>query len=506
MSSKSIITAVALIGLGIIFGVVLVSSFRGVDTSFAREDVKLGGPTAPVKPNSTLLALNEAFHEVGKTVTPSVVYIQVESKPSDNESQRFFHFFNIPRQSPQTPEVDAGSGFIINESGYILTNNHVVENAIEKGIEVTLSDTRKFRGKLIGRDKLTDLAVVKIVADNLPVASLGNSDDVQVGHIVFAIGNPLELRSTMTEGIVSALGRNLRIIDDNNTGYAIENFIQTDAAVNPGNSGGPLVNISGEVIGINSAIATTNQRYQGYSFAIPINLAKKVAGDLIKYGKVRRGYIGVRIQPVDAVTAKASGLTKAEGVLVQFVNKNSAGEDAGLKAGDIILTVDGKKVDSPNSLQSIVAGHYPGDEVMLKVFRDGKTIDKKVVLKTIDEDAQVASNDQPESDDTDSKEPASSSRVTIDDLGLAVKAMDSATKKNSGEDEGVVVEKVDPLGPANERGLTQGDIILSLGSQKVTGPDQFQGAIKKLKPGDAVMLKVKGADKTIRYVAIEMPK
>lgn len=509
MSSKSVIMAVALIGLGIIFGVVLVSSFKGVDVSFAGEDVKLGATSAPVKPNSTLMALNEAFHEVGKAVTPSVVYIRVESKPSegkDDDSQRFFHFFNIPHQMPQTPEVGAGSGVLINESGYILTNNHVVENAMAKGIEVTLSDTRTFRGKLIGTDKLTDLAVVKIDADNLPVATLGNSDGVEVGHIVFAIGNPLELRSTMTEGIVSALGRNLRIIDDNHSGFAIENFIQTDAAVNPGNSGGPLVNINGEVIGINSAIATTNARYQGYSFAIPINLAKKVAADLIKFGKVRRGYIGVRIQDVDAVTAKAAGLPKAEGVFVRDVNKNSSGEAAGLQSGDIILSVDGKEVDSPNSLQSIVANYYPGDAINLKVFRDGKMIDKKVVLKSMDEEGEVASNQTSESDDEAPKDPASSKKVTIDDLGLTVKSLDSATMKSIGEDKGVVVDNVDPLGPANERGLTQGDVIISVGSQKVANPEQFQSAIKKLKPGDAVMMRVKGSDKRTRYVAIEMPK
>ncbi len=509
MSSKSIITAVVLIGLGIIFGVVLVSSFKGVDVSFAGEDVKLGSANAPVKANATLLALNEAFHEVGEAVTPSVVYIRVESKPSegsDDDAQRFFHFFNIPRQGPQTPEVGAGSGVIINEKGYILTNNHVVENAIAKGIEVTLADTRKFRGKLVGTDKLTDLAVVKIDADNLSVATLGNSDNVEVGHIVFAIGNPLELRSTMTEGIVSALGRNLRIIDDNQSGLVIENFIQTDAAVNPGNSGGPLVNISGEVIGVNSAIATTNARYQGYSFAIPINLAKKVAGDLIKFGKVRRGYIGVRIQDVDAITAKAAGLSKAEGVFVRDVNKNSAGEAAGLQSGDIILSVDGKAVDSPNSLQSLVANYYPGDKISLKVFRNGKTLEKSVVLKSIDEVEQVASNKESDDSKEMPKESSASRKVTLDDLGLTVKALDAATKKSIGEDNGVVVDNVDPYGPAFERGLTQGDVILSVGTDKIKDPDQFKSAIKRLNPGDAVMLRVKGNDKTIRYVAIELPK
>ncbi|HTP12350.1 MAG TPA: PDZ domain-containing protein, partial [Bacteroidota bacterium] len=186
--------------------------------------------------------------------------------------------------------------------------------------------------------------------------------------------------------------------------------------------------------------------------------------------------------------------------------KNSAGEAAGLKAGDIILSVDGKKVDSPNALQSIVASHYPGDEVALRVFRDGKTIEKKVALKSMDESAELASNDEPESDDSSSKEPASSSKVTVDDLGLTVKALDAATKKSSGEEKGVVVDNVEPLGPANERGLVQGDVILSVGSQKIESPSQFQSALKKLKPGDAVMLRVKGSDKTVRYVAIEMPK
>jgi serine protease Do len=508
MSSKSVITAVVLIGLGIIFGVVLVSSFKGVDLSFAREDVKLGAQSAPVKPNATLLALNEAFHEVGKAVTPSVVYIRVISKSSDDsqdDSQRFFHWFNIPQQSPM-PEVGAGSGVIINESGYILTNNHVVDNAVKKGIEVTLSDTRKFTGKLVGTDKYTDLAVVKIDAQDLPVASLGNSDEVEVGHIVFAVGNPLELRSTMTEGIVSALGRQLGIITDNNTGLRIEDFIQTDAAVNPGNSGGPLVNVSGEVIGINSAIATTNARYQGYSFAIPINLAKKVATDLIRYGTVRRGYIGVQITPVDAVKAKAVGLPKAEGVFVDGVNDKSAGEEAGLQAGDVILSVDGKPVDSPNALQTTVARKYPGDQITLRIFRDQKTIEKKVVLKALDQAGPVAANDQPIEEESTTNENASSKRVTIDDLGLTVRALDSATKKSTSTEKGVVVEKVEPLGPANERGLSQGDVILSVGSQQVANPEQFQSTIKRLRPGDAVMLRVKGSDKKTKYVAIEMPK
>lgn len=506
MSTKSVVTAVVLISLGIIFGVVLVSSFKGVDLSFAGEDVKLRSQNASTRPNATLQALNEAFHAIGKTATPSVVYVRVESKPAENsedDSQRFFHFFNIPREMP---EVGAGSGVILNESGYILTNNHVVEKATSKGIEVTLSDTRRFKAKLIGTDKLTDVAVIKIEGSDLTVATLGNSDEVEVGHIVFAVGNPLELRSTMTQGIVSALGRSLRIIDDNNSGYAIENFIQTDAAVNPGNSGGALLNINGEVIGINTAIATTNARYQGYSFAIPINLAKKVATDLIKYGKVRRGYIGVRIQAVDAVTAKAAGLQKAEGVIVQEVNKKTAGEEAGIEVGDIILSVDGKEVSTANSLQSIVASRYPGDEVTLKIFRDKKTIEKKVVLKGLSEEEETVAAREPKGTESETREPASPQKVKIEDLGLTVKPLDNAAKKRNDVEKGVLVEDVEMLGASNERGLAKGDVIVSVGNQQVNAPEQFESLIKKLKPGDAVMLRVKGANKKIRYVAIEMPK
>jgi serine protease Do len=390
MSTKSILAAVFLISLGIIFGVVMVSSFKGVDFSFAGDDVKLGAQQISMKPNTTLQALNEAFHNVGKTVTPSVVFVQVEmngeSGPDSQDDQgQFFHRFfgpdfkfDMPKRGP---EVGAGSGVIITANGYILTNNHVVSGARKNGIKVQLSDTREFKAKLIGTDKYTDLAVIKIDADNLPVATLGNSDEVEVGHIVFAIGAPLGLKSTMTQGIVSALGRSIGIINDENSGYGIENFIQTDAAVNPGNSGGPLVNINGEVVGINSAIATTNARYQGYSFAIPLNLAKQVATDIIKYGKFRRGFLGVQIRAVDAVTAKAAGLDKTKGVWVESVTKDASGDKAGIEYGDIILSVEDKDVNSTQALQTVIATKHPGEIVTIKIWRDKKMVSKKVTAK-----------------------------------------------------------------------------------------------------------------------------
>jgi serine protease Do len=507
-SSKSVIAAIFLITLGIIFGVILVSSFKGIDFSFAGDNVKLGAQEAPVKPNETLNALNDAFHQVGVTVTPSVVYVEVEIEPGSSDegdiSQFFFKFFgpdfkfDMPRRAP---EKGAGSGVIITKNGYILTNNHVVAGAKKNGIKVQLSDTREFKAKLIGTDKYTDLAVIKIETNDLPVAALGNSDEVEVGHIVFAIGAPLGLKSTMTEGIVSALGRQIGIINDE-SGYGIENFIQTDAAVNPGNSGGPLVNIKGEVVGINTAIATTNARYQGYSFAIPINLAKKVATDIIKSGKVQRGYIGIRIEPVDAVTAKAVGLEKPRGVKVRDVSEKSAGEAAGIQAGDIILSVDGKEVNSPNALQTIVASKSPGETVTLKIWRNKKEIETRVTLKAREEDETTTT----ESSDNDGGDSESSSTVKIESLGMTIRSLDSKLKSEYKVEKGVYIENVEPFSPAQERGLMKGDVILNIGEKAVGSVEEFKSELKKLNPGDAVMLRVKGVDKKIRFVAIEIPE
>ncbi|HWP82671.1 MAG TPA: Do family serine endopeptidase [Bacteroidota bacterium] len=513
MSSRSVLVAVFLLALGIIFGGILVSSFKGVDVTFANPQVKLGAQTQSPKVNPSLQALNEAFHSIGKEITPTVVYITVKStgeSKSDDQGDRFFHFFGpefrfeMPRRGPQ---FGAGSGVILTEDGYILTNNHVVQEADRDGIEVTLHDSRKFKAKLIGTDRYTDLAVIKIEANGLAVPRLGNSDEVEVGHIVFALGNPLGLTSTMTQGIVSALGRQLRIIDDAGSGYGIENFIQTDAAVNPGNSGGPLVNIAGEVIGVNTAIATTNQRYQGYSFAIPMNLAKKVAGDIIKFGTVRRGYIGVRIQNVDAVMAKALGLDKPQGVFVQEVTSGGAGEAAGIKPGDVILRVDGKEVNSSNQLQTIIASRYPGDVVTVSILRDKKKMDIKVTLRAREEDEVVPARDSREGGRRESgREKTSSKRVKISSIGLTIRNIDERTKKDYEVDYGVVVDAVEPFSEADQRGIVAKDVILNVGDEPVKSASEFEELIKSKKPGDAVLLRVKGPNKSTRYIPLEIPE
>lgn len=510
MSTKSVVVAVLLIGLGIIFGVVLVSSFKGVDVSFAGTDVTIGSSESPIKPDQALIALNSAMHTISKEVTPAVVYIETKStvKPEEGDDQGWFHRFFGPDFKMPREQRGAGSGVILTSDGYILTNNHVVEDADEDGIEVTINDNRRFSDAVVvGRDPYTDLAVIKIDAEDLPVPRLGDSDQLEVGHIVFAIGNPLGLTSTMTQGIVSALGRQLRIIAAQ-TPYGIENFIQTDAAVNPGNSGGALVNIYGEVVGINTAIATTNQRFQGYSFAIPSNLAKKVAGDIIKYGSVRRGYIGVSISTVDDRMAKAVGFDKPKGVFIQDVNPGSGGEEAGLQSGDIILSVDGREVNTANELQTIVGSKSPGDAVMLSVYRKDskKTLNKKVMLKARPDEAETRNLAEDGSSKREPKDEATVDKVEIAGLGLTLRNLDEKTKKAYELQGGALVESVTPGSEAFQRGLGAKDVIVSIGDEQVESAEQLSKIIRSKDPGDAVLLRVKTEDKRTRYIAVEVPK
>jgi serine protease Do len=516
---KSIIAAIALICVGIIFGVVLVSSFSGVKWGFA-QNVTLGAKNPPIAAEN-LKALSDAYVAIAKEITPKVVLIEVVTKPVSvkNELKDFFRFFGPDVEIPDTksqPQQGLGSGVIISSDGYILTNNHVVKDAKERdGIKVTTYDRKTFKAKLIGTDQYTELAVIKIDAKDLPVAYLGNSDESQVGQIVFAVGNPLGLNSTVTNGIISAIGRNINIIDDGvdkdgkRTGLGIENFIQTDAAISPGNSGGALVDIYGAVIGINTAIATRTGYNQGYGFAVPINLAKKVADDIIKYGKVKRGFIGIKMSPVplDETDAKALGLPKATGVQVQEVVSGGAGEAAGIKPLDVILEVDGKEILSSNQLQDIVARKHPGDEVKLKIFRDGNTFEKNVILREstnepIAEDK--SSNKTNEAEKSDSK-----NSIKYDKLGFSVKNLTKEEKKALNVNEGIIVDNVEGFGSADSRGILKGDVITDVMKKgkntKINSVLDFDKTLKECKSGDAVMLRLK-TNGTPRFVSIEIPK
>jgi serine protease Do len=508
MSRKSVLAALVLITVGIVFGALLVSSLDGgvgLGLAGSGNDVKLGGPVPVTNVAQDVKGMGATFSAVAKAVTPSVVSITVTSTDKGknrNTPQDFFHFFGPDFQTPDPqPSQGSGSGVIMTPDGYIATNNHVVEGADKNGIEVVLNDKSRYRARLIGTDPTTDLAVIKIDGHDFTVAALGNSDNVQVGEWVLAIGNPLGLTSTVTAGIISAVGRNIRIINDS---YGIENFIQTDAAINPGNSGGALVNMNGEVIGINTAIATTNARYQGYGFAVPVNLLKGVATDLIKEGKVRRGYIGVQIQSVDATMASALGLGHTSGVLVQSVVKGGAGESAGLRERDVILSVDGKETNEANELQSSIATRHPGDVVTLKIFRDGKTIEKKVTLKPRDEEETVRPASSNEDRDEDAE--GTPSTVSLDVLGMSVRALTAEEKKEADVSSGVVVANVKPYGEAFDRGIATDDVIVEADRKDIHSPRDLKSIVESHKKGDSILMRLRRENRGTVYVAVQIPK
>ena len=310
------------------------------------------------------------FIEAAAAVTPAVVYIKSVQKNRSSLDD----FWRMGQGG-----TSSGSGVIISGDGYIVTNHHVIENASE--LEVSLNDKRTYEAEIIGSDPSTDLALIKIDMDDLPYLGLANSDSVRTGEWVLAVGNPFNLTSTVTAGIVSAKGRNINILEGS---YKIESFIQTDAAVNPGNSGGALVNTNGQLVGINTAIITQSGRYEGYSFAIPANLVRKVIADLKDFGIVQRGFLGVVIEDIDEEIADKLNLKSLEGVHISDINKGSAAADAGLKADDVITHINNVKVKSMPSLQEQVARYRPGDKIAVSYIRNGKKKSTKLVLKNKD--------------------------------------------------------------------------------------------------------------------------
>jgi len=498
MSKKSIIASASLVVVALLFAAILIANFSNVKNLVAYSQIDFK-TEPPVKTTSSdIKGMNDAFVEISKAVTPSVVYIDVTSTPQKNEQDKNFQFFFGPDfKMNDAPVHGTGSGVIISKDGYIMTNNHVVKEASDKGIKVILTDKREFTAKLIGTDPNTDIAVIKIEANDLTVAAIGNSDEVQVGQWVLAIGNPLGLTNTVTAGIVSALGRNINISGDT---YAINNFIQTDAVINPGNSGGALVNINGSVIGINAAIKTNNGYYQGYGFAIPINIAKDVAEELIKNGKIERGYIGVSIKDMDEVEAKGLGLDKPRGVLLQNVLKDGAGDDAGLKTGDVIFSVDGKEVNAANQLQTIIGSKRPGDVVNLSVYRDGKTFDKKVTLKARSE-KDIAANNNNQNQNNESGDVTSKK---FDNIGITVMNLNSNMKQEYDVKSGVIIKDVSNFSESYERGLRPGLVITEADKTKIENIQDFENIMSKKGKGDILMVKVISPAKDVRLIAIEI--
>ncbi|MDP4218877.1 MAG: trypsin-like peptidase domain-containing protein [Bacteroidota bacterium] len=531
-SKNSFVRPVILIVFGLLFGVGMVAGFGGIaklNIAFGQSDhVMLGGPTPNIPQSATLESINTSFKAVAKAIQPTIVSIKVKTEApkiakkdqdGNNPFKFFFHSPNggddeedaNPFSQPQGPSEGLGSGVIVTSDGYILTNNHVVENAAKKGgIIIKLTDKHEYEGHVVGTDPTTDIAVVKIEATGLPVAALGNSDDVSVGEWVLAVGNPLGLESTVTTGIVSSIGRYANIFDEARakvpSGTSIANFIQTDAAINPGNSGGGLFNARGQVIGINAAIATRTGMFAGYGFAIPINLAKFVATDLIKMGHVNRGYIGVNIKAIDQTEAEALGLSVPRGVRIDNVVKGSAGEAAGLHEGDVILSVDGQETNESNQLQGLIALHHAGDNVSLKIWRSGKEIDKSVTLRPR---SDVASNEDDKSEDSQRKGPAAEpmkETATMDNIGVTVRNLNTSEKDKYDTKGGVYITNVVPGSEAYDRGLGLiGKVVTAVDQKPVKNVDEFEKVMGNCK-GRSIGVTVIDDKGDKRFVAIRVPK
>lgn len=407
--------------------------------------------------------------------------------PNLPENDPFNEFFK--RFAPQAPREEQesqslGSGFVISADGYILTNAHVVDRADK--ITVRLTDKREFKAKVIGADKRTDVALLKIEATGLPVVTLGAPDQLKVGEWVVAIGSPFGFDSSVTAGIVSAKGRSL----------PQENFvpfIQTDVAINPGNSGGPLFNMKGEVVGINSQIYSRSGGYMGLSFSIPIDVAMDVVGQLRSTGKVTRGRIGVSIQEVTRELADSFGLSKPIGALISSVEKSGPADKAGVRPSDVILKFDGKVVNSADDLPRIVAATKPGVKVGVQLWRKGNTLDVSLVVAEIREEGVVAQRSG-----RGSVEGTSESEARI---GLVVSELNEEQKAKLGVEGGLVVE--DMKGPAARSQLQRGDVILAVNNTEIHNFEQFNEILKKVPRGKNIALLVRRSEGTI-FVSIKL--
>ena len=409
------------------------------------------------------------FRAAAEQTVHAVVHIKTKFTSQQTYYDPFQGFFGggsgmqiVPKE-----QESSGSGVIISNDGYIVTNFHVVQNA-EK-IEVTLNDKRTYEAELVGTDPNTDLAVLRVQEKGLPFIAYGNSDDVKVGEWVLAVGNPFNLTSTVTAGIVSAKARNINIISGNGSGSgAVESFIQTDAAVNPGNSGGALVNTLGQLVGINSAIATSTGSFSGYSFAVPVNLVRKVVVDLVEFGTVQRGYLGINIKDVDAQLVKEQKLGKLNGVYVVAVLADGAAASAGLDGGDVIIKVGEIFVNNVSELQEQVNNFRPGDKVVVTYVRDSKEKIVNVILKNKNNSAELLKKEDKSMD--------------VESLGAVFETIAPEDMKRLNISNGLRVSKLG-AGKLRNSGIREGFIITSVDKNKVSSPDELKKILDNKKGG-----------------------
>ena len=441
-------------------------------------------PASEPSSAAVLDLLSHTFHQAYEEVAPAVVLIR--TSPSDD---RRFDRRRLPPAHPRLPELELpdeerlpglGSGTIVSPDGYILSNFHVVDGA--DSITVVLADRRSFEAEVVGFDSLIDIALLKVEAEALPTAPLGDSDELNIGDWVLAIGHPLGLGSTLTHGIVSTLGRAADVIEGD---YSIESFIQTNAVINPGNSGGPLLNLEGEVVGINTAISTKTGWYMGYALAIPSNLVTEAMADILNYGRVVRGYLGVVMAPVDQRIVDDLDLYMAtpRGVLVNEIIAGTPAERAELASGDVILAVDGVNVDRPNQVQTIIYGRDPGERLLLSVLRGGLSMEMEITLGEQEQDRLAAEGHR-----------------RLDALGLTVELLGLQRAQRLGftaevaaelgydaEQHVVVVVDVDPAGPAASKGIRVSDVITEIDDQPIRSFDAFLRSISELETGTSAL-------------------
>ena len=458
------------------------------------------------------LQLSDAFANVAEAVTPAVVRIEVTSTRRVTTQRMpipepFRPFFDIPegQEHPEVPSMGGGSGFLVSQDGYILTNDHVVSGANE--IRVFLTDGRYFIASVVGTDPTTDVAVIKIDQSGLPFLSLGRSADLRVGEWILAIGNPgfggsTQLDYTVTAGIISAKGRPLRLIQSELqrnpefgealSGFAIEDFIQTDAVINRGNSGGPMVNLRGQVVGINSAILSPSGTFAGYGFAIPMDLASRVMEDLVEYGRVRRAWLGVEVNEIAPEDQEYYNLPQVTGVLIQRVSDGGPAARAGLRQGDVLYSVDGTVVYRPNGLQNLIAQKRPRDEVTVRIYRDRSPMDITIRLG----EAPLSTVEQPP---TRPETPLAEAR-----LGISVGELSPGLAQQFGYTEagGVVITEVSRLGPAGRRNVLPGDKILEIDHQSVATPDDVRRILRGVQEGSVVSLRLGRPDGSSRIVNV----
>lgn len=401
------------------------------------------------------------FTYAAESAVDAVVYVKVVSTQTQQQapSSIFDFFFGFPEGGmPQQRErVGSGSGVIIREDGYIVTNNHVIDGATR--IEVTLNNNQTYPATLVGTDPATDVALLKVEATGLPVIPFGDSDKLRLGEWVIAIGSPYDLRSTITAGIVSAKGRSM----PSNGEFKIESFIQTDAAVNPGNSGGALVDKAGNLVGINTAIISQTGSYTGYSFAVPSNIVKKIAYDLMDFGSVKRAVLGIAMKPIDDKIAEELKLSSRNGVYIDEVSKSGAADKAGIKAGDVLIAIDSTKITNPASVQEAVSRFSPGDNAVVTVLRDGKELKLDVTFKGTSQDTGTVSEDG-----------------SIAFYGSSIKAADEETLERFGLKSGVQIVELGP-GKLMEAGAVEGFIILYVNDHPVKTPQEVIDIVKKSK-------------------------